>query len=232
MLQKIDTDYNMFTGPNIIKDGLVFALDAANTKSYPGSGTTWNDLSGNGNNGTLVNNVTYDNNNNGSLLFDATNERVDTNITSFGNNTTWVAWVNRASTPNYYNMFMGRLLPYFGLTSDNGIIFSNIIGGSQQTVFASSISSSNVWLHLSFTTNFNGTNTVSSIYLNGVSVSSNTFSGSQGSHSGVFTIGEGRSTGGWYPFNGRVSMVQIYDRTLTTEEILQNFNATKSRFEL
>jgi len=47
-------------GPKIVTDGLVLALDAANTKSYPGSGTTWNDLSGNGNTGTLNNGPTFD----------------------------------------------------------------------------------------------------------------------------------------------------------------------------
>jgi hypothetical protein len=45
--------------PRIVTDGLVLALDAGNPKSYPGSGTTWTDLSGNGNNGTLVNGVGY-----------------------------------------------------------------------------------------------------------------------------------------------------------------------------
>lgn len=50
----------MFTGPHLVTDGLVLALDAANPLSYPGSGTTWRDLSGNGNNGTLVNGPTFD----------------------------------------------------------------------------------------------------------------------------------------------------------------------------
>lgn len=61
-------------GPKIITDGLLLYLDAANEKSYPGSGTIWNDLSGNGNNGDLINNVVYDTENNGILLFDGTNE--------------------------------------------------------------------------------------------------------------------------------------------------------------
>jgi hypothetical protein len=59
-----------FTGPNVVSQGLVLALDAGNSKSYPGSGTTWSDLSGNGNNGTLVNGVGYNSSNLGSLVFD------------------------------------------------------------------------------------------------------------------------------------------------------------------
>ena len=54
----------VFAGPNIIEDGLVMALDAANPKSYPGSGTTWFDVSGNGNNATL-NSVTHKSDNGG-----------------------------------------------------------------------------------------------------------------------------------------------------------------------
>ena len=70
----------VFAGPEIVEDGLVLALDAGNTKSYPGSGTTWTDLSGNGNNGSLVNGVGYNSGNLGSLSFDGVNDYVN-----FGN---------------------------------------------------------------------------------------------------------------------------------------------------
>jgi hypothetical protein len=65
-----------FHSPRIVTDGLVLALDAANTKSYPGSGTTWSDLSGNSNNGELVNGITYDDTNLGSLVFDGVDDYV------------------------------------------------------------------------------------------------------------------------------------------------------------
>jgi hypothetical protein len=191
------------------------------------------DQTGNGNNGEIINGVMFNSSNLGSLMFDGSDDTILTTLSNFNNNTTWVAWANRTSAPNYYNMFMGRLLPYFGVTSDNGIIFSNIIGGSQQTVFASSVSSSGIWLHLSFTTQFNGSNTTMRIYLNGQSVASNTFSGGQGNGGyGFFEIGDGQSGTNWYPFNGRVASVQIYDRTLTDAEVLQNFNSTRGRFRV
>ena len=63
-----------FVPNSIIDDGLVLYLDAANTKSYPGSGTTWTDLSGNGNNGTLENGVGYNSGNGGSLVFDGVDD--------------------------------------------------------------------------------------------------------------------------------------------------------------
>lgn len=69
----------MYTGPNIVTDGLVLYLDAANTKSYPGSGTTWNDLSGNGNNGTLINGYIFNSIGNGNLVFDGSNDYVNIN---------------------------------------------------------------------------------------------------------------------------------------------------------
>lgn len=65
--------------PKIVTNGLVLALDAANNKSYPGSGVTWYDLSGNGNNGTLTNGPTFNVGNLGSIVFDGTNDYVSFN---------------------------------------------------------------------------------------------------------------------------------------------------------
>ena len=62
-----------FRGPNIVTDELVLALDAASPRSYPGSGTVWNDLVGS-NNGTLTNNPTFDSGNGGSIVFDGTDD--------------------------------------------------------------------------------------------------------------------------------------------------------------
>jgi hypothetical protein len=60
--------------PKIVTDGLVLYLDAANPKSYPGTGTAWNDISRGGNNGTLVNGPTFDSTNGGSIVFDGVND--------------------------------------------------------------------------------------------------------------------------------------------------------------
>ena len=67
---------SLFHSPRIVTDGLVLCLDAGNTKSYPGSGTTWTDLSGRRNNGTLTNGPTFDSANGGSIVFDGTNDTV------------------------------------------------------------------------------------------------------------------------------------------------------------
>ena len=97
----------MFTGPNIIKDGLVLTLDASSQRSYPGSGTTWYDLSGNGNNGTLTNGPTFDSGNGGSIVFDGTNDYVNGPTTNsvIGNNISLIslsAWVKITGTGAAY----------------------------------------------------------------------------------------------------------------------------------
>ena len=82
--------------PQIVTSGLVLALDAANKVSYPGTGTTWYDLSGNGNTGTITNGPTFSNVNLGTIVFDGTNDYVSIPSTSNfnnGNNITVEAWV-------------------------------------------------------------------------------------------------------------------------------------------
>ncbi len=72
---------SVYGGPDIVTNGLVLHLDAANSKSYLGSGTTWNDLSGNGNNATLTNGPSFSNSNRGSIVFDGTNDYAELNKT-------------------------------------------------------------------------------------------------------------------------------------------------------
>jgi hypothetical protein len=74
-----------FRGPNVVTDGLVLSLDAANIKSYVSGSTTWYDKSGNGNNGTLTNGPTFDSNNGGNLVFNGTNQYIDCGSSSLLN---------------------------------------------------------------------------------------------------------------------------------------------------
>jgi len=72
-------------GPKIVTSGLVLALDAGNTKSYPGSGTVWTDLSGNGNTGTLTNGPTFNSSNGGSIVFDGVDDFVNIPYNTYWN---------------------------------------------------------------------------------------------------------------------------------------------------
>jgi len=214
-------------GPKIVTDGLVLALDAANPLSYPGTGTTWRDLSGNGNNGTLVNGPTFDTGDGGSILFDGENDRIQTNFSINGvEATVTVIVLPISSTLGYYIAQSaggvdggGRFL----ISAQNGKDFSLRIGGNTRTANGEY----NQWFILNVTRNSNGLTT---FYNNGVSVG--TFTNTTEFVSGrIIDIG-GSSFVADRSINGRISQVQIYNRALTAAEILQNYNATKTRFGL
>ena len=92
-------------GPDMIEDGLVLCLDAANINSYPKSGTTWSDLAGS-NNGTLTNGPTFSGDNGGSLVFDGTDDYVElsslsTSLFSDGNASLFCFLKSYTSSANY-----------------------------------------------------------------------------------------------------------------------------------
>lgn len=188
------------------------------------------DVSGNSNNFTFTNTVTFANN---ALQFDgiASKGQLAAN-TVYGNNTTWEAWVNRTASISTFNIFMGRYLPYFSLFSNNSIRFSNVIGGVQRTLISNGTPiQDNNWYHLAFTTNYDGsTNTTMTIYLNGNLNNSAAYTGTQGTYTFPFTIGMWYPSGTDNPFYGKIANIKVYDRTLSADEIRQNFEATRGRF--
>jgi len=212
-----------YRGPNIVKDGLILYLDAANTKSYPGSGTVWKDLSGNGYNGTLVNGPTFNSGNNGSIQFDGVNDYVSfsnysqptyTTSSSF----TWNIWVFPLRNDNR-DVYMGNRFGGVGtnfnkLTSNNWEYYTTIFGGAVPL---------NIWINITLIKN--GT---SLLYYRNGSLHAQTTSSiekeSQPFYIGGDPAGE-RSL-------SSISNVQIYNRALTPQETQQNYNATKSRYGL
>jgi hypothetical protein len=153
-------------------------------------------------------------------------------LQTFGNNTTWEAWVYCTQDISTYNMFMGRYLPYFSFYGGNRLYFSNNINGAQQTIQTAANLSLNTWYQATFTTSYDGTNTTMKIYTNGTETATGTYSGPQGNYSYNFMVGDGNngSNTSWYPFKGKVSNVKVYNKTLTQAEIEQNFNATRTRY--
>lgn len=170
-------------------------------------------------------------NGNNYFQFDASGKRIDTPVSAFGNNATWEAWINSDGNGGQpYNMFMGRMLPYFGFYGNNSLYFSNQIGAAQQSIATASTLSLNTWYHATFTTAYDGTNTTMKIYTNGVETATGTFSGAQ-NYDGAYTfsIGDGQNAN-WYRFSGKVASVKIYSKTLSAAEIRQNFDASRRRF--
>lgn len=227
-------------GPNIIEDGLVLYLDAANTKSYPGSGTTWNDLSGNGNNGTLINGPTFSSGNNGSILFDGVNDRISVTVNSnslITNDFTFMAWAKRngdSSTSiggifgNHFHTQLAGANMYFRNNSTQ-VVFS-AGNGSTRPAHTVNIPVSNLNWN-SYTIRYTGT--TYQFYLNGQLLDSRTAVVVQSSSTNQYAIGLwAASYTSEYYLNGNISQCSSYNRALTAEEILQNYNATKGRFGL
>jgi hypothetical protein len=222
-----------YAGPEIVESGLVLALDAANPKSYPGSGTTWTDLSGNGNNGTLVNGVGYNSDNLGSLSFDGVNDSVDcgnNSSLSVGNNITANAWFYVNSTSVYQ--------PIVSKVVSDGSLGWEVANssGTFRTTFRPTATQINLSVgSLSVGNWYMGTmtfdNTTARLYLNGVQTGSTTTGGPVTLNSTQpLQIGTRGIPSNWY--NGNISQVSIYNRALTAQEIQQNYNALKGRFGL
>lgn len=238
--------------PTVVTSGLVLWYDAGNLASYNNSSSYYDcgygcqyyaanpgctncntqikDMSGLGNDGTFTGGASIVYSNIGGYMnFDNTAGKIITTpITTFGNNVTWSAWIYCLSDVSTYNMFMGRYLPYFGFYGGSTPYFSNTINGVQQTISVGGYSL-NTWYNIVFTTSYSGGNTTMSIYVNGTYATSQSFSGAQSSAGTYFSIGDG-NVSNWYRFNGYIPIVMIYDKTLSTTEILQNFNAGRQRF--
>ena len=233
--------------PKIVTDNLVLALDAANVKSYPGSGTTWTDLSGKGNNGTLVNGPTFNSGNSGSIDLDGTNDYVQVSASSdlnFGTgNFTIEGWFNKdATTGNqalvcsnkyYINGNNGNWI--LRISSATQIALATYDGTANEEYSEFSASTSlNTWHHFALVREGTGTNETK-FYLDGVLKGSMTVSKSlTDAGTNGLRIGEESDSGpGNAPFNGKISNIKIYKgKALTLAEIEQNFNAFKGRFGL
>ena len=230
-------------GPNIVRDGLVLALDAASPRSYPGSGTTWNDLSGNGNNGTLTNGPAFDNGNNGSIVFDGVDDGVGIGT---GNNYpypyhTFEIWVKSSGLGSnngggIIGLDYGRVI---AITTTGNIQYSwyTGVGDNQGLLFSTTTTNANLlngnWRHIVCLRS----ESVYEIYIDGV-LNKTGSNGGQPDWNGLNTWSGMGAIIGNNPNNanlrflGSISSTKMYNRALTAAEIQQNYNATKGRYNL
>lgn len=216
---------------NIVKRGLVLHLDAASTNSYPGTGTGWYDLTGNLRNGTLVNTPTYSSNNGGNIALNGSNQCVELGTFFTYNTFTISLWVNPGSTQAQYadiidNNHTGtrNFVCQQNSTNLNQYAF-DVIGSSTYSSTGFFTLTANIWTNLSFT--FDGS--VVRGYLN------SSLFGTGGSCTPNWSsqyLRLGQWGGGGRNWNGKYGNFMIYDRALTSTEILQNYNTQKSRFGL
>jgi len=204
----------------VVQSGLLSHLDAASVSSYPGSGTTWFDISGNGNNATLVG-VTK--NSAGYMTFSGANN-VYANWgypLASGSSYSIDAWVWRNSTSGAQNIASTDRSPFW---FNNGPMCGGV--DANYTISCYSNAPINQWMHTAVT--FDDAGNVMKVYLNGVQVASSTTSLSFPSQ--WWTIGAHNGNnpqgGGWSNLNGRISSIRMYNRALTANEISQNYSAT------
>jgi hypothetical protein len=233
-------------GEEIVTSGLQLHLDVGNPNSYPGSGSTWFDLSGNSRHGTLQNGVGYNSSNGGSLVFDYSNDHVTTtgmSNFSYSNGITVSVW--------HYNG--GGTGPYRGVVN-NGISGDRLGGFDLRYGREDYFGGSNNGTNLNWTiTTSNGVNKLISMYANTfewhyyvatydnsvlrVYKDGNLFNSTTHSSGGQLKTTSASTLIGWSRdtseyLDGRLGSVKIYNRALSAAEIQQNFNATKARFGL
>ena len=225
------------SGPDLVQNGLVLALDAADKNSYVGSGTTWRDLSGNSNNGTLINSPTFSGGNGGNFSFDGADDYVESNSQlgiSGATSRSFECWTYISSnlsknvmgcggngSLNLFDTIIWYTSPYLQ-------VIGHYYGGDADTIStlpARNTLNINQWNHIIHL--YDGTNV--SLYTNSVLSNSKAFT--LNTTNTTLLIGAGKYTGYNY-FSGKVALGRIYNRALSASEILQNYNATKTRFGL
>jgi len=221
--------------PRIVSSGLLAYFDAANTRSYIGSGTTVNGLiSGIG--FTLVNGVGFGSTNNGHFIFDGIDDNIPFSIPSPGTILSIEMWVRAKSFSNN-GMFFGFNI-YDVWTGNGGLGYntgaSDVYGLTSTQV--TNLDLLNQWKHYVFEMRSDVAYTNNKIYVNGENQSLSQVSGSESAANRNFNSGNGR-IGSWLSSNNFFmamdhSQFKVYNRALTAAEIVQNYNATKRRYGL
>jgi len=216
-------------GVSIVTDGLNMLLDAANTRSYPGSGTAWNDISGNGNNATLTASPTYSSSNLGYFAFNGTSQyaTATNNITVSAYSI--ICWIYSAgSQPSFAGLCQYRNgSPNWGLGCSYGTPVTNQLGyswGFDSSTYnwnSGLIIPNNQWVMVAIS----ATTTSATLYLNLVSAT-NVNTQTSFNFNGFSIANDGLSR----LFYGNMSSVLFYNQALSAAQIAQNFNAYRGRY--
>lgn len=224
---------------NLIKDGLLLHLDPANLKSYSGSGAAFNDLTSNALNFTLVNGPTFDVN--GSFTFNGTNQYASTAHSSNikpSNAITIEQWLNAddwngGTSSNYKVSISNTQGGGYSHNIWDGVFYSYIYAGGVYRIASSSVRNFDGWQH--FVTTFDGRYT--KLFVNGslantvdIGSANNTISYATNSTFLGTEAGDGAANQPYY-WQGKIGKTQIYNRALSDQEVLQNYNNSKIRYD-
>jgi hypothetical protein len=236
VLQNYQAQLPTIVGENFITNGLVLYLDAKYKTSYPGTGTTWNNVSGvSGGTNTLVNGPVYSGTSGGTITFDGVDDYADFNAPNLGTTTTVEMWCKIGSGYSGKMFFGWNLYDVYCESGNLGYntSASDVYGISSSVV--SSLGLVNNWKHYVFEMRSGVSYTNNKIYINGVPQTLSQQLGSENVSRTNFNNGNGRialwrATNSIYNMPMECAVFKVYNRALTQNEINQNFNATKSRF--
>ena len=221
---------------SIVQQGIILNLDAGNPFSYAGAGTTWFDVSGNSYNGTLIGSPSYTSNNNGGIIFDS-NVKYGTLPTSglaFGTGQfaieVWVYSTAAVTNNVIYASQSSNVAGFVALFYPSGLGFSltdfNSVGVRTTTTHQTAVSQ-NTWYHVVGIRNASNQYIV---YVNGVASTTNATATTSLTTAAPQIASNPATTG--ERFTGTIASLRLYNRSLSADEVLQNYNATKGRFGL
>lgn len=222
----------------INRDGLVLHLVAGNSRSYPGTGTTWYDLSGNNNHGTLTNGPTYSGFGGGSISFDGVDDVISLGMPAslqVGESYTLCAWVRPTANGSYPGLITTTINATFGGASYMLYFYANTRQLSMAAIGITAVSSLvvplNTWSFVAGIRTPSGTIFyVNQSTQNGGSIASPQYYPSNNPPSrvgiGSYSVNPPSSN----PFPGQMDDCRIYNRSLSALEIRQIFNSTRRRF--
>ena len=216
--------------PNLVTSNLIMQLDANNVSSYPGSGSTWFDLSSNNNQGTLINNPTFTSSSPSFFTFNGTNQYV--NITSSANVPSGNSQYTLSIWFNPTNFGSGGFIGWGGYGTNNRVTalrfnsngFVHYWWGNDLAVTLNTMTT-NTWYNV--VALFNGINR--QIYLNGVKIAEDTPTGHNVTITTNVTVGVTNTN---EYLNGKIGNVLVYNRGLSSTEVLQNYNVQKTTYGL
>ena len=226
-------------GPYIVRDSsLVLELDAADRNSYVSGSNTWFDLTANNYTGSLINGPVFSSGNQGSIVFDGTNDYINfgnPTALSFPNDFAIDVWAKINNVTSIYGgTILGKrtastFINNYSLFFDSGVFRFQINGNSAISISGSASGLSyNNWYNVIA----NVSSSMMYLYINS-SIQSNSASVPTGTiidNNAPLRLGQNHDLNA--PLSGSIANVRLYNRALSTQEILQNYNALKSRFNL
>lgn len=229
-----------YRGPNIVTDGLIYAIDSASERSYPGSGTTVYPIipSANNNNATLNGSITYTSGSQGGFNFNGPTtfdyiQLTDTVTHKTGQSFSYDVWIYFDALSGYDKTIVGKVGCNTGLIQSGSTMRMQVYGpngpcASGNINYTSVVSTTTgEWQH------WTGTYEVGvgvKLYKNGILGDADAYTGNIGNYTDVLYFGGSINSN--YTMDGRIAASKVYSKSLTAAEVLQNYNAQKSRFGL